>query len=559
MINIELLDKLLKENKIKQSFELENLLEELSNKWENDKYYFDKKEARKIYKYINLLKNDKGTSRKFTILRFQFEIIVEILCVKRKADHFRRFREAHINVARKQGKSFIIGIILSYLFFHQKRIFGALFIITGNTTKQATELYNTFKCFVNSNKALMRRCKITDSRKEIIRKDNANKLIVLSNDGGGADSYADFVFACDEIHEYASDEIYGKLKTGQGTWDEPLAITLTTASSGEDPNNLEMQLYTAAKTMEEDNEKIDETFYYRIYEADKDCEIDDVTQWFKANPALGSGVRKVDDIVNLCNRVKLMPLQENMFRRMFLNLHVATDHIKNAINMELWNNCIEDIHIEDFKGCKCWGGLDLSSQHDVTAFVLVFYREETDKFYVFPFLFTAKDTVVEREQKDKNPYSTWIKNNELIALDGRYIRFPDMLDKMLKLKEDYDIEKVGFDRFGSPTIMNVLEDEFDVVPLGQGTATMTTFINSFENLLIDGRIVIAKNSLFDFMASNCVAVYNEQMDCKYSKKRSKFKIDGIISLLMSLGLAVEENDVTHYNALEQLDKMDWGD
>ncbi|WP_252238543.1 terminase TerL endonuclease subunit [Clostridium sp. VAP51] len=560
MINYDLLDKLIEENKINQSFQLEEILKELFEKWESEKYYFDKNEATKIYKYIKLLRNDKGTARHFNILRFQFEIIVEVLCVKRKKDNIRRFREAHINVARKNSKSFLVGIIMSYLFFFQKDIFGALFIITGNTTKQATELYNTFKCFVKGNKALLRRCKITDSRKEIIRKDNNNKLIVLSNDGGGADSYADYCFACDEIHEYSSDEIYGKLKTGQGVWDDPLAITLTTASSGENPNNLEMQLYEASKTME--NSKTpqdlkDETFYFRIYEADKDCKIDDVTQWFKANPALGF-FRKVDDIVNLCKRVALMPLQENMFRRMFLNQHVATDHIKNAINMELWNDCVDDdIKLEDFKGMKCWCGLDLSSQHDVTGFVQIFYDDDTDKFYVFPHLFTAKDTIVEREEKDKNPYSTWVSNKELITTEGRYIKFNDMLDHITNLSKDYPIEKLGYDRFGSPTIMNVLENEWDIVPLGQGTVTMTTFINAFENLLIDNRIIIAKNSLFDFMASNCVAVYNEQLDCKYSKKKSKFKIDGIIAMLMGLGLAIEDNDVEHYNAIEALESMDW--
>lgn len=555
MIDLELLDKLIEENKIKQTFQLQEINKAMELKWNDDKYYFDTKESERVYKYISLLKNDKGTSRKFKILRFQFEIIIEVLCVKRKKDNLRRFREAHINVGRKNSKSFLVGIIMSYIFFMQRGIFGALFIITGNTTKQATELYNTFKNFVNSNKALSRRCKITDSRKEILRKDNNNKLIVLSNDGGGADSYSVYSFACDEIHEYSSDEIYGKLKTGSGQWDEPLAITLTTASSGEDPNNLEMQLYTASKALEI-GEGDDETFYYKIYEAEKDCKIDDVTQWFNANPGLGL-FRKVEDIINLCNRVSLMPLQENMFRRMFLNQHIATDHIKNAINMELWNQCVEDINIEDFKGCKCWAGLDLSSQHDITAFVLVFYREDTDKFYVFPYLFTAKDTVVEREMKDKNPYRQWIKDGELIATEGRYIKFADMLDKLTKLQEEYEIEKLGFDRFGSPTIMNVLEKEFDIVPLGQGTATMTVFIHSFENLLIDNRIVIAKNSLFDFMANNCVAVYNEQLDCKYSKKKSKFKIDGIVAMLMALGLAIEENDVEHYDPLKALDDLGW--
>jgi phage terminase large subunit-like protein len=241
------LEQLLEKNRQEQILVLDDFLVQMELKWKDHKYYFDIEEAKKVYKYISLLKNDKETSKRFKILKFQFEIITEILCVKHKKSKMRRFREAHINVARKNSKSFLLGIILSYLFFCQPKIFGALFIITGNTTKQATELYNTFKAFVESNKALLKSCKILDSTKTIIRKDNKNKLIVLSNDGGGADSYAVYCSDLDEIHEYASDEIYGKLKTGQGIWDEPLTFTITTATSGEDESNLEMQLYTMSK------------------------------------------------------------------------------------------------------------------------------------------------------------------------------------------------------------------------------------------------------------------------------------------------------------------------
>ena len=551
----ERLKKLLDENRDKQKLDLEPFLLAMSSRWDDEKYYYDIKEARNIYKYISLLKNDKGTSRTFKVLKFQFEIISEILCVKDRENNLRRFREAHINIARKNSKSFLIGIILSYIFFCQKKIFGALFIITGNTTKQATELYNTFKSFVQSNRALSSRCKILDSTKTIIRKDNKNKLIVLSNDGGGADSYSVYAAALDEIHEYSSDDIYGKLKTGTGQWDEPLTFTITTASSGEDESNLEMQLYNMAKQLK-DGKGSDETFYYKIYEATQKCEIDNYEEWFKANPALGD-FRKPKDIVDFANRCKLMPLQENMFRRMFLNQHVATDHIKNAINMELWDSCTEDINIEDLKGLKCYGGLDLSSKNDVTGFILVFYRETDCKYIVVPFLFTAKETLVEREEKEGNTYSKWVKDGELIATEGRYIKFKYVLEHIIDLDDKFNMEKLGFDRWGTPTILNVLEDEFNVVPLGQGTTTMTQAINQFENLLVDGDLIIANNSLFRFMAKNCVATYNELMEVKYSKKKSKFKIDGIVAMLMALLLAVEENGVTHYNPLDALDKADW--
>ena len=288
-------------------------ISELKEKWDSDLYYYDEVEAKQIYKFIRKLKNDRGMSKYFELIKFQFEIVTEILCVRRKSDRLRKHREAHINIPRKNGKSFLVAIIVTYLFFCQKGIFGALFILTANTTKQATELYNTVAHFIKTNKTLRKYCKITDSTKTIIRKDNRNKLMILSSDADNADSFNDYVACLDEIHQAKNDQMYGKLRTGQGTWTEPLLITITTASSGDDPANLEQQLYDMAKKIENGEEE-DETFYYKIYEAEKDCDVLDEEQWYKANPALGI-FRSLEDLRNLAKRVKLMPLQENMFRR----------------------------------------------------------------------------------------------------------------------------------------------------------------------------------------------------------------------------------------------------
>ena len=355
-------------------------LEKLQKKWDTEEYYYDVEEAKKVFKFVSKLTNDRGASRNFDLLEFQFEIVTEILCVKRREDGKRKHREAHINIPRKNGKSFLAAIIVVYLFFCQRHIFGALFILTANTTKQVGELYGTVEHFIKANKTLRRYCKITSSTKTIIRKDNGNKLMVLSSDADNADSFNDYVAVLDEIHQAKNDEMYGKLRTGQGAWDEPLIMTITTASSGEDPANPEMQLYTMAKKIEA-GEVNDPSFYYRIYEADKDCNVEDETQWYKSNPALGV-FRKLEDLANYAKRIRLMPLQENMFRRMFLNQHVALDHEKGAINMDLWDLCTKKVDTKDLEGWKCWGGLDLSSKNDITGFVLVFYEETTGRFIV---------------------------------------------------------------------------------------------------------------------------------------------------------------------------------
>ena len=136
-------------------------LEKLQKKWDTEEYYYDVEEAKKVFKFVSKLTNDRGASRNFDLLEFQFEIITEILCVKRRSDGKRKHREAHINIPRKNGKSFLAAIIVVYLFFCQRHIFGALFILTANTTKQAGELYGTVEHFIKANKTLRRYCKIT--------------------------------------------------------------------------------------------------------------------------------------------------------------------------------------------------------------------------------------------------------------------------------------------------------------------------------------------------------------------------------------------------------------
>ncbi|MCC2764585.1 terminase TerL endonuclease subunit [Clostridium perfringens] len=540
---------------IQKEYILDKVITNQKEKYDDEKYFFDENEARKIFKFLSKLTLDKGKKgSKVKLLRFQFEILTSILCVKNRETGFRRFKEAHLNIGRKNGKGSLVAWIIIYLYFTQDT-YGAEYIIVANDIKQATNLFNTIKLTINNNKTLRKYVKITDSKKEMYRKATNSTLRVLSNEGGNLDSYASYIVVLDEVHEYKSDEAYSKLITGMGLWDDPIMFTTTTASSGEDETNLEYQMYSYSKQIES-GEVDDESFYYAIYEAEKDCDIFDIDEWSNANPALGC-FKKIDDFIKLAKKALAMKTFAAKFRRLYLNQHIATDNIKNAINMDLWRKCTKKINLEELKEYKiCWCGLDLSSKNDITAFVMIFYDEDREKFIVYPHLFTPKDTMMEREEEDKNPYSEWVKSGDLIALEGKYINFELMMDYIYNLNNDFEFKKVGFDRWGSPTILNRLEEVWDIVPLGQGFQTMTPFINDFEALLIDERLIIAENEVFEFMAKNVIAVYDEAMNVKYSKKKSKFKIDGIIGMIMGLGLAVEENEVSHYDPFAELEEIE---
>jgi phage terminase large subunit-like protein len=146
-------------------------------------------------------------------------------------------------------------------------------------------------------------------------------------------------FCMDEIHEAPDQLLYDKLKTGQGIYDEPLGITITTASSGTDPLNWKWN-YIIIRNQIQSGEHEDDSFYYAIFSADDGCDIMDEEQWYKANPALGY-FRKLEDLKNLALRATKFKTREASFRRYFLNQHISLTQ-DNAINMILWNSCLPE-------------------------------------------------------------------------------------------------------------------------------------------------------------------------------------------------------------------------
>ena len=543
-----------KSNDIVNKKNIDEILKLQSQLWNSVKYYFDTKKAKKILKFSRKLNPDKGklANSKLSLCVFQFQVVTDILCVIRKSDNRRRFREAHINMARKNGKSFIIGFINDYMFFFENET-GGVFLIASVTRDLAGELYNQILHFIE-NTPLRAFCKITKSKKEITVAENNTKIKVISSDAAGANSYADYVFILDEIHEMHNQDLYSRLITGQGSFDQPLAVTISTASDGEDITNLEYEKYNYAKEIETGNIK-DDSFYYAIYEADANCEVDDETQWLKANPGLDV-FRMRDDIVMLSKRAKHSKIVERFFRRFILNQHVSAE-IKSAINMDLWDSCTQEINFDDIKFLPNTAGLDLSSSSDITGFVQLFRDEINDKYIVYPHLFVPCERLVDKEKEDRVPYSQWEKLGYIHTFDGMYINY-NKTEKYI-LNNSINNELLAFDRWGSPAVKEKLENNFNMLDFGQGYRSMSPAINTFEELLMDKKIVIAKNPCLRWMAQNVVATVDDAGNIKYSKNKSRKKIDGIIAMVMAIGAMFADKEYDTEKGMQNFFKLMEGD
>lgn len=531
---------------------MDNGLKKLvDDKYLTDDYYFDEKEAINFKKFAEKLWLPEGLPGQLIVLMaFQLKIAIEILAIKRVKDGTRRFREVFITMPRKNAKSFLVALIILYLFFTDKQR-GQQNIIVANSRDQAANVYDMIEYMVKHNKTLMKHCRIVNSRREIIRH-NGSYIKVMSSDAGRLDSFNPTFSLVDETHEDVTHgQSFTKLETGMGIRDEPLIFSVTTASNGQDETNLEYEKYQYALKVRS-GEVEDDAFYSAIYRADDDCDLLDEEQWIKANPAIDlveSGFRKSQEISRLAKKAVLNPIKEADFRRYYLNQHVVLEN-ERAINMTYWEkSAAKDLSF--LKGRPCYAGLDLSIQKDFTAFVLVFPVDE--RYYVLPYLFKPADTLIEDGKKDKFPYQTYAKQDYIEATLGDFVNHRHIRQKISELAREYDIKEIAFDKFSSSGIASDLQnDGFIMVDHIQGFGFSPT-ISDFYDVLYDDLLRHSDNPVMNWMAESTIAKENPSGKIMFDKEKGK--IDGIIAMLMGLTRAIANNKKQEYDPNQAID--DW--
>ena len=112
----------------------------------------------------------------------------------------------------------------------------------------------------------------------------------------------------------------------------------------------------------------------------------------------------MDKVVAACNSAKETPGEENAFRQLRLN-----QWVKQAVRwmpMEKCDKCKVAFDESELEGIICYGGLDLSSTTDITAFVLVFPLTD-EHYYVLPYFWLSEETLPLRVRRDHVPYDIW--------------------------------------------------------------------------------------------------------------------------------------------------------
>ena len=208
--------------------------------------------------------------------------------------------------------------------------------------------------------------------------------------------------------------------------------------------------------------------------------------------------------------------------------------------MDKWDACSFATDEESLKGRVCYGGLDLSSTTDITAFVLVFPPEdEDDKYSILPYFWLPEETLDLRVKRDHVPYDIWERQGYLQTTEGNVVHYGYIEKFIEQLGEKYNIREIAFDRWGAVQMVQNLEGlGFTVVPFGQGFKDMSPPTKELMKLTLEERLAHSGHPVLRWMMDNIFIRTDPAGNIKADKEKSTEKIDGAIATIMALDRAI---------------------
>ena len=208
--------------------------------------------------------------------------------------------------------------------------------------------------------------------------------------------------------------------------------------------------------------------------------------------------------------------------------------------MDKWDRCGWKVSEEELEGRVCYGGLDLSSTTDITAFVLVFPPlDDEEPYIILPYFWIPEENVDLRVRRDHVPYDVWVKQGYLQTTEGNVVHYGYIEKFIEELGERFNIREIAFDRWGAVQMVQNLEGMgFTVVPFGQGFKDMSPPTKELMKLVLEGKIAHGGNPVLRWMMDNIYIRQDPAGNIKADKAKSTEKIDGAIAGIMGLDRAI---------------------
>lgn len=513
--------------------ELKLCIERLINDLNNERYYYDTREADfKIEFMESCVKLTKSPyyGKPMILMLWQKAFIEALYSFKMSRDKTDRFRRALLMLGRKNAKSETCsGLGLTESITGND---GADIVCSSNDDKQANILYDAIDTMRLMIDPLQ---KDTWKNQQCIKcKINGAKIFKLSERTRNKEGRNIDWAVIDECHEMKDNVIVKSIEQSQSLKDNPKLIMITTEGFVND-GFLDNELKKARAILNgEDDSVYSERYLPWLYTQDNENEVwTDEKSWLKSNPTLGV-IKRWDYL-----REQIDLARKSKADRMFT---LVKDFNIKVSNSELWLtdeqiNYNKVFTLEDFSGKIVLGGVDLAETTDMCSAKILMMKPNDKTKYVYSMywipegkLETADDTGAGAK------YSEWAKQGLIRVVEGNEVDVSLVADWFYELYKEYNIKlyKCGYDqRFAKEFLKRMDDYGFECEMVTQNRYVLSNPMRLVEADIRDELINYNNNDVDKWCFGNtAVKIWDTGhiMPVKI-KGQSARRIDGVASLI----------------------------
>ncbi len=510
----------------------------------NKKYIVSEKKIKQVESILKLLIMPKGLKAGKTLYEstvgYQWFFYIAVLCVVyRDNPQKRRYETGILEICRKNFKTYTIATIFILLFITEPQF--SKFYSVAPDGSLSREIREAISETIRSSPLIYefkgaKRFKIL--RDYILFKPTQIQYIPLSYSTSRMDGRLPNAFIADEAGALPTSYAIQAMRSGQLNILNKLGFVISTKYPTID-NPFEDEVNYSKKVL--DGLEKDETRFSLLYEPDqtKNWETDDLILQ-QANPV----ALEIPEIWEDLLKKRAYAIAVESARENFVTKHCNI--IYQGQGTETY------IDVKDVQACKVakidWSGrvvylgVDLSESNDNTAVSMVSVDDD-NRILAESVAFIPEGRINEKTAAEKVDYSELIKTLKCIACGDKVIDYAVVEDFILSIEEKYgvQVQAIGYDRWNALSTAQKLEREgYNCVEIRQHSSVLHPPTKLLKEKILKGEFEYTENKLLEINFQNARCTYDTNKNLYVHKKKSKGKVDMVVSLINAVYLLQQD-------------------
>lgn len=501
----------------------------------NDKYQISKTKLNQLDNILKILNMPKGLKAGQPLYDctcgYQWLFYTAILCtVYRDNPNKRRYETGVLEICRKNFKTYTIATIFILLFLTEPQF--SKFYSVAPDGSLSREIREAIAETIRSSPLVYefrdnKRFKIL--RDYIMFKPTQTQYIPLSYSTSRMDGKLPNAFCADEVGALPVSYPIEAMRSGQLNILNKLGFIISTKYPTID-NPFEDEVKYSKQVL--DGLQKDDTRFSLLYEPDnpKKWETDDLILQ-QANPV----ALEIPEIWEDLLKKRSYAIAVESARENFVTKHCNI--IYQGAGTETY------IDVKDVQACKVanidWGGrvvylgLDLSETNDNTSVSMVSVDDDNN-ILAESWAFIPEGRIEEKTQYEKVNYNELCKTEHVISCGDRVIDYNVVEGFIMSLEERFgvEIQAIGYDRWNALSTAQKLEKEgYNMVEIKQHSSVLHMPTKLLKEKVLKREFEYTENKLLEINFQNARCTYDTNMNTYVTKKKSKGKVDMVVSMI----------------------------